>query len=53
LACALQNAPKQHNAEMVLIRVDPMLNNMRGDPRFQELVQKMNSLSPFNGMVIG
>jgi TolB-like protein/Tfp pilus assembly protein PilF len=38
---ALETAFTQHASEIVLIKYDPMLDELRGEPRFEALVQKI------------
>ena len=37
----LEHAYEQHDAGLVRLRVDPLLANLRDDPRFAALVKKM------------
>lgn len=38
----LENAHRERNPMLAFIRVDPFLDPLRSDPRFDELVQAMN-----------
>jgi tetratricopeptide (TPR) repeat protein len=37
----LEKAYEEHSGDMLYIRVEPSLDPLRGDPRFQALVQRM------------
>jgi TolB-like protein/Tfp pilus assembly protein PilF len=38
----LDKAYEQHEAWMILLKVDPIFDSLRSDPRFQDLVDRMN-----------
>jgi hypothetical protein len=38
---ALETAINQHAPEILTIKYDPLLDDLRGDPRFEKLVQKV------------
>ena len=38
----LEKAYEERNAWLVALRVDPMFDPLRSDPRFQDLVRRMN-----------
>ena len=38
---ALENAYNQRASELPLIKYDPLLDDLHGDPRFEALVQKI------------
>jgi len=37
----LEIGHQNHSASLLFIRVEPMLDRLRGDPRFEELVRKI------------
>jgi hypothetical protein len=37
----LERAYRQHDGGMVFLKVDPLLANVRGQPRYQTLMRKM------------
>ena len=37
----LQRAYDEHNTELTFLKVDPRLDPLRGDPRFQTLLKKV------------
>jgi hypothetical protein len=37
----LEDAYRNHALELQLIKVDPMLNSLRGDPRFDDLTKRV------------
>lgn len=37
----LDRAYRQHNAAMIVLKADPLLRNLHGDPRFQALLARM------------
>ncbi len=37
----LENAYKDHEGRMTLIKVDPLLDELRSDSRFKELMQRV------------
>ena len=41
----LERAYEDHSVRLAWIRVDPQLDSLRGEPRFQDLLRRMN-LSP-------
>ena len=38
----LQNAFNEHDTGMLALLVDPLIRDLRGDPRYKALVAKMN-----------
>jgi hypothetical protein len=38
----LQKAHQQHDWAMIVLKTEPRLDPLRGDPRFQALVQELN-----------
>jgi len=38
----LQRAHEDHSFELTWIKVDPRLDSLRGEPRFQDLLRRMN-----------
>jgi TolB-like protein/tetratricopeptide (TPR) repeat protein len=43
---ALQTAFDQHAPEILTLKYDPLLNDLHGDPRFEELVQRLLGAKP-------
>lgn len=41
----LERAYKDRDQKMVFLKVEPKWNNLRGDPRFQELMRRVGFLS--------